>query len=268
MNNRQQPSYFLHSFIFHVVVLLAFIVSFNMTSTMPVFENTNKNDAISAVVLGDTQKSKILPQKLASDMPKPIEPPKPTPAPEVKPAVKPVVPQKDVIALKKADNKKKLQDDLQKKLLADIQKATQKPKKVDQPKTQTNFQKLLQQQAEKSLRQQLLNEEIKLQGTEAKQSQGVVDKYKALILQAISEHWLVPTQSKKNISSELMIRLAPGGVVLDVQITKSSGDPALDSSARAAVLQSSPLPVPKEAGQFEPFRQFILKVKPENVMPA
>jgi len=254
--------YFLYSVSIHFVILLFFIVSFNFSSTLPVFENTNKNDVISAVMLGDVPTSKILPQKIAAEEPKPL----PAPIEKPKPVITPPPPQKDAISLKKPDDKK-IREQFEKNLLADIQKTTEKQKKVEQKKKlQTNFQKLLKQQAEKSLRQQLLNEEIKLQGSELKQSQGVVDKYKALILQSISAHWLVPTQSKKNVYSELLIRLAPGGVVLDVQITKTSGDPALDSSARAAVLQSSPLPVPSDSQQFEPFRQFVLKVKPENIV--
>ena len=125
---------------------------------------------------------------------------------------------------------------------------------------------MLKTQSEASLRDHLLDENIKLQGQQSRQAQGVVDKYKALIIQAISEKWLVPPQSNKKLSSELLIRLAPGGMVLSVDVTKSSGDPALDSSARAAVLKASPLPVPNDTGAFEPFRQFVLKVKPENVI--
>jgi colicin import membrane protein len=63
-----------------------------------------------------------------------------------------------------------------------------------------------------------------------------------------------------------MIRLAPGGEVLQVSITKTSGDPSLDSSARAAVLKASPLPVPNDPALFAAFRQFALKVKPENIL--
>jgi colicin import membrane protein len=118
------------------------------------------------------------------------------------------------------------------------------------------------------LRQPLFNEDIKLKGAQSKQASGEVNKYKALILQAISEHWIIPTQSDKRLFCELMIRVAPGGLVLDVQITKSSGDPALDSSARAAVLKSSPLPVPSEPAAFNAFRQFALKVKPENILAS
>ena len=128
------------------------------------------------------------------------------------------------------------------------------------------FERALRAQTEQSLRTQLLNEEIKLKGVQSRQAQGEVNKYKALILQAISEQWLVPLGADKKLYCELMIRIAPSGSVLDVQVVKSSGDPALDASARAAVLKASPLPVPKDTRAFEAFRQFVLKVKPENVV--
>ena len=202
-------------------------------------------------------------------MPKPVVKPKLQPAPVDK--------DEDVIALKKAEDKKKqaekkLLDAIKqpnlfaKDLLSDIKKQNEKQKKIKQKQLQTQFQKTLHQQAEKSLRQQLLNEDVKLQSTQSRQSQGEINKYKALILQAISDHWIIPTQANRHLYSELMIRLAPGGTVLDVQVTKSSGDPSLDSSARAAVLKASPLPVPPNANDFEVFRQFVLKVKPENVI--
>lgn len=263
--------YFIISAIFHGFLLLVLGFSWDMTSPLPVIENTNKNDVISAVVLGDTEKSKILTQQsLPSITPQKI----PDTASEA--AKRQVQIDKEVIALKAATNKKlaqqkaeelkKQRDLLAKDLLADIKKLHDKQKKIKQKKLTSQFEKTLRQQAEKSLRQQLLNEEIKLQGTENRAAQGEVNKFKALILQAISEHWLIPTQANKKLSCELMIRLAPGGMVLDVQITKSSGDVALDSSARAAVLKASPLPVPKNTEAFESFRQFVLKVKPENIL--
>lgn len=272
-NNRY---YWLYSLGFHIAIVLVFVIEFDHTSTLPVFENTNQTDVISAVVLGDTAKSKILPKQVSLPKPAPkpnIEKPKPVVA-----APAPI--QKDVIPLKKAEDKKKLAekkiiDDIKKQqrnlfakdLLADIK--TEKVKQqIKQKKIESQFQKTLREQAEKSLRQQLLNEEIKLQGTQSRQSQGEVNKYKALILQAISEHWVVPLQANKRLYCELMIRLAPGGLVLDVQVTKTSGDPSLDSSARAAVLKASPLPVPSNPDDFSAFRQFVLKAKPENILES
>lgn len=243
----------------HLVLLLILVLGFDHTSTIPVFENTNKNDVISAIVLGDTAKSKILPKKIVESAP-------PAPA---------VATKQDVIPLKKAIDKKKLAqkkalealkkpDIFGKHLLADIKKTKIKQKQ----KLQDQFKKTLMEESEKTLRQQLLNEEIKLQGTILRQAQGEVNKYKALIVQAIGEKWIIPVQANKHLTTELMIRVAPGGMVLDVQVTKSSGDPSLDSSARAAVLKASPLPVPSDSAAFSAFRHFVLKVKPENVIDS
>lgn len=180
----------------HAAVLLALLLNYYFFSPIPVLENTNKNDVISAVILGDTSKSKMLPQKIPT--PKPLPTPvkevaKETPPPPVK--QKPIVQaaKPDEIALNKAENKKKLaqqkaqeekkrRDKLAKDLLADMEKTNKKQKKVATKKIQTQFDKILRQEAEKSLRQQLLNEEIKLQGTQSRQAQGEINKFKALII--------------------------------------------------------------------------------------
>lgn len=287
--------YFFISLGFHVGVLLLLILGFDVTTPMAVIENTNQHDVISAVVLGDTAKSKIIHDQPTTPPPPPPPPPvakqEPQPAPP-KPEVTPA-PDKDVIALniakkmlqdaqktlekkmlqekKLAEKKlaeKKLREEMEKNLMKEMLAQSKQQKKIKQKELEKNFQKTLRESAEKSLRQQLLNEEIKLKGTQSRLSQGVVDKYKALIVQAISENWVVPVGADKKRSSVLLIRVAPGGMVMDVQVTKSSGDPSLDSSARAAVMKSSPLPVPSDSDAFEAFRQFELKVKPENIIDA
>ena len=93
---------------------------------------------------------------------------------------------------------------------------------------------------------------------------GLADKYKAMIIQAISEQWVVPQNLPKNISCILDIRVAPGGVVLQVTVKKSSGNPVLDNSAVAAVNKASPLPVPTDASLFDDFRTITLTVRPDG----
>jgi colicin import membrane protein len=274
-----------------VGIVLVLVLGYDFVSPLPVVENTNKNDVISAVVLGDTAKSKILPQNPPPEPVKQMVKEEPKPEPLPKPEEQQKIEQakleqarleqeklleKEIIALKKAAKKKlaaqkalelkKQRDLFAKNLLDDIKKTTAKQKNSQTKKLASQFQKNLQLQAEKSLREQLLNEEIKLQGMQTRESQGEVNKYKALILQSISQHWIIPSQADKSLYCELMIRIAPGGMVLDVQVIRSSGDPSLDSSARAAVMKASPLPVPSDPNAFEPFRQFVLKVKPQNVV--
>lgn len=94
---------------------------------------------------------------------------------------------------------------------------------------------------------------------------GEVDKYKALIVNAISRNWILPENADSSMSSQFRIRLAPNGMVLEVTLTRSSGDPLLDRSAQTAIYKSSPLPVPTDAETFNLFRDISLTVRPEQV---
>ncbi|MFA6303215.1 MAG: cell envelope integrity protein TolA [Legionella sp.] len=94
---------------------------------------------------------------------------------------------------------------------------------------------------------------------------GEVDKYKALIVNAIGRNWILPENADSNSSCQFRIRLAPNGVVLEVTLTRSSGDPVLDRSAQTAINKASPLPVPSDAATFNLFRDISLTVRPEQV---
>lgn len=276
MQAPQEKKFIAISAAFHAAILLALILNYEFSSPLRVVENTNQHDVISAVVLGDTAKSKILPHEDPAAQPKPIPEPVKKPVPPPPAAKAKPVEDKEVIPLKKIekktaknkdkDLKKKQQELIAKELLADIKKINEKKPKPKKTDLQAKFAKTLREQSELSLRQNLLDENIKMKGKLSRQSQGIVDKYTALIVQAISENWVVPPQANKKLYSELMIRLDKSGNVKDVTVTKSSGDPSLDGSARAAVFKASPLPVPPEAKEFEPFKQFVLKVKPENIL--
>lgn len=93
---------------------------------------------------------------------------------------------------------------------------------------------------------------------------GVVDKYKALILNAISQKWILPENANSTMYSQFRIRLAPSGVVLDVSLIRSSGDAVLDRSAKDAIYKASPLPVPTDTKSFNLFRDISLTVRPGN----
>ncbi|MDF1646231.1 MAG: cell envelope integrity protein TolA [Legionellaceae bacterium] len=108
-------------------------------------------------------------------------------------------------------------------------------------------------------------EKARLDAANRARMSGVVDKYKALILGAIGQQWILPDQVDTSLSSRFKIRLAPNGAVLEVQLTRSSGDPVLDRSAQAAIYKASPLPVPSEPEMFNVFREISLTVRPENV---
>ncbi len=91
-----------------------------------------------------------------------------------------------------------------------------------------------------------------------------VQKYKALIIQAISQQWILPANVNSQLSCEFRIRLAPDGTVVLAQLTRSSGDSVLDRSAETAINKASPLPVPQERELFDLFRDIQLTVRPEQ----
>lgn len=91
------------------------------------------------------------------------------------------------------------------------------------------------------------------------------EKYKVLIVAAISKQWILPENVDQHLKSQFQIRLAPDGTVLDVDLASSSGNPILDRSAEKAIYKASPLPVPSNTELFEIFRNIRLTVRPENV---
>lgn len=94
---------------------------------------------------------------------------------------------------------------------------------------------------------------------------GEVDKYKALIVNAIGRNWILPEHADSSLSSQFRIRLAPDGMVLEVSLTRSSGDSLLDRSAQTAIYKASPLPVPSDPETFNLFRDISLTVRPEQI---
>jgi len=93
---------------------------------------------------------------------------------------------------------------------------------------------------------------------------GEVNRYKALIINAISRQWILPDDVDDALSSQFKIRLAPDGAVLEAVLTRSSGDSVLDRSAEAAIHKASPLPVPSDSETFNLFREISLTVRPEQ----
>lgn len=118
---------------------------------------------------------------------------------------------------------------------------------------------------DKALQDQMKSEQQRLASIHDKEVASEVAKYKAKIVAVIGRSWLIPDKVDKSLACQLTIHLGPGGVVLDVQVSKSSGDAVLDRSAKTAVLKASPLPVPSDKELFNQFRDLRLTVRPEQV---
>ena len=176
---------------------------------------------------------------------------------------------------RKAELKKKREQEKKKQLaLKKKKEAEAKKKKLAEEKRKEELRK---QQEEKERKQriaemqqqmemELAREEAerKLQAKRVAQ-QKEVERYRALIKQSISNKWRVPLSAKKGQECILKLRLIPSGEVVSVEIVKSSGDTAYDSSVEAAVFKASPLPLPPaESGLFNEFREINVPFRLES----
>jgi colicin import membrane protein len=170
------------------------------------------------------------------------------------------------LAVKKAEEEKAKTKALQQKLMQDKLKAEQQKLKAERQKAAAEAKKLQQ----KLMQQQLASEQQQLKEAaeeqhQALQLQGQMDLYKSQIIAAISQYWVVPPEANPSIYCQLLIKLAPTGVVLQIDMLHSSGNDVLDRSAKTAVNKASPLPVPKDPALFNNFRELRLTFRPEGV---
>ncbi len=114
----------------------------------------------------------------------------------------------------------------------------------------------LESQREAELRRALASEE---EG-EAVARSGVVDEYKALLVQAIERNWIRPPSARAGLQCTLYVTQAPGGTVLGVDFGDCNGDQAVRESVANAVYRSSPLPAPRDPRAFE--RRLVMVFKP------
>lgn len=103
-------------------------------------------------------------------------------------------------------------------------------------------------------------------GKEVKDSVEEISYYSNLIRDQVIINWKQPSSAKKGMSAEILITLVPTGEIVQVKLTKTSGNQAFDGSALNAV---------QKVSRFEGldmgrrlfdnnFRKFTLVFNPEN----
>jgi colicin import membrane protein len=100
---------------------------------------------------------------------------------------------------------------------------------------------------EAELRRQLAAEE---EGAAVARS-GVVDEYRALLVQTIERNWIRPPSARAGLECTLYVSQAPGGTVVDVRLGACNGDQSVRESIVNAVYRASPLPAPRDPRAFE-----------------
>lgn len=164
-----------------------------------------------------------------------IEPPKPVEKPE------PIAPPKADIQL--AEKKKPL------------------PKPVEPVPTVEELQKEALAEAEQNAQR----EQERARAEQAAQIGRMVDEYVAKIQAKIKGNIILPPDVPKGARAEFSVTLLPGGTILNVRLTKRSGDDAYDRAVERAIFKSQPFPLPPDTALFKKFRDLKLGFEPYDV---
>jgi len=88
---------------------------------------------------------------------------------------------------------------------------------------------------------------------------GVMDEYRALLIQTIERSWIRPASARPGLECTLYVTQAPGGTVVDVKLGPCNGDEAVRESITNAVYRASPLPAPRDQRIFERRLEIVFK---------
>lgn len=130
--------------------------------------------------------------------------------------------------------KKKAADEAKKKAEAE-QKKRAAEEAAKQKKAQEAARKALEDKKAGALAE-LLSEDTQYQQTVADtQGSQVAGSLDDLIVRLVSEQWVRPPSARNGMAVTVLIEMLPDGTITNASVTRSSGDPAFDASAVAAV---------------------------------
>ena len=159
------------------------------------------------------------------------------------------------------DRKKKVEQDKKRKVEAERKKKAEQDKKRKaeaERKKKAAAEAASRKAAEESLQAQLAEEAAQARAESA------LSQYIPYIQDKIQRNWLRPAGSPKGLSCLILVKLIPGGEVVDARVVRSSGDALFDRSVETAVLKASPLPLPEDAAMFKYFREINFNFKPDT----
>ncbi|MEO5692379.1 MAG: TonB family protein [Usitatibacter sp.] len=197
--------------------------------------------------------------------PKP-EPPKPEPKPAPpKPEPKKVEPPKpDPAIAQKAEKEKREKEkrDKAEKEKREKQEKAEKQKQEDAKKKREDDKRRAEEERARKEADKAA-EKAREEATNVRQK--AIDGWVAKIKDKIRQRANVPDTVSGKPSVQVRIRILPGGEVLDIAITRSSGNRVYDTAIERAIRSASPLPVPDANSELFPqFRDLILNIEHER----
>lgn len=195
------------------------------------------------------------------------EPPPPPPKVETKPLPKPEpepVPKPDIALKEKLEKERKLKEQQAaeaKKLEAEKVRQAELDRKK-RAEAEALKKKQAAEAAAKSLAAEQQKARDALAAQQAAAAQSEIDKYMDGIRSKVKRFVVVPPSVQGNPEAEVVVTLLPGGEVLDVRISKSSGNAAYDAAVEGAIRKAQPLVVPAGEQFQRYFRRFTMAFRP------
>jgi colicin import membrane protein len=199
--------------------------------------------------------------------PEPKAEPEPAPRPEPKPQPKPV-PKPEP----KLEQPKPVKADIE---LKDKEKEKEKKRKEEDRKKVETEKKLKElalreQQVQLEAEQVALSKQREAAETARQQAaaQAASQRLMSDAIGRISSHIrrfvVMPPDVVGNPQAEFEVSLIPTGEVLNVKLSRSSGNPAYDNAVERAIRKASPLPLPTDPSLVGRFRELKLKFRPNE----
>ena len=168
---------------------------------------------------------------------------------------------------KKVEQDKKRKVETERKKKAEQEKKrkveAERKKKAEQDKKRKAEAERKKKAAAEAARRKAAEEALQAQLAE-EQAMDALSRFIPAIQDKIQRNWLRPAGSPKGLSCLILVKLIPGGEVVDARVVRSSGDALFDRSVETAVLKASPLPLPEDAAMFKYFREINFNFKPDN----
>ncbi|MDA7842507.1 cell envelope integrity protein TolA [Methylophilaceae bacterium] len=278
MENNDELQANLFSFAVHLALFLVMIFSVGWQTKIPYYGEVEIWDSVP--VQKKINKTQTTPKKKIKQQKKTTKVQKSNEAKAKAQKEADIKLKKKKASEKKAKKAKKLKKqkvikDLKKKVLKQEKLDKLKKEMLEKEKVERLQQQVIEQQKIEKMQAELRENELKQQKKPALEGEnevkggvntGELNKYKLLIQQKIQQNVNQQLCGLDYINLEFRISLMPTGELLgQPKMTKSSKIKSCDDAVERAIIQSQPLPLPKDSGLFSKLKNLELKFHPNGV---
>jgi len=285
LENNDELQANLFSFAIHLALFLVMIFSVGwqtktpyygeveLWDSVPVQKKINKTQATPKKKIKQKQNTKV--QKSAEAKAKAKAKAKAQKEADIKLKKKKAAEKKAAEKKAKKLKKQKAIKELKKKVLKQEKIDKLKKEMLEKEKVERLQQQIIEQQKIEKMQAELRESELKQQKKPALEGEdevkggvntGELNKYKLLIQQKIQQNVNQQLCGLDYITLEFRISLMPTGELLgQPKMTKSSKIKSCDDAVERAIIQSQPLPLPKDSGLFSKLKNLELKFHPNGV---